>query len=102
MSCAVVQKADKPGRGSLDQHWDRGSVWNGHPDTHRQLCSIQASGEKDAEQLKSQWVMLFLAGRVSCSRAGFLCPAEHLLGEIRAWPSVADTITPHFQLPPAA
>lgn len=26
VSCAVVQKTDKSGRGSLDQHWDRGSA----------------------------------------------------------------------------
>lgn len=52
--------------------------------------------------LDVNWAMLFLAGSVSCSRAGFLCPAVHLLGEIRARWSAADKITPHFQLPPFA
>lgn len=68
----------------------RGSAWIGHPYSHRQLGSIQASREKDAMRLRSEWGMLFLEGSLSCFSAGFLCP-ERLPGKIKAGPSTADT-----------
>lgn len=61
---------------------ERGSVWNGHPDAHRQARLYPGEPK---EGCRVDGVMLLLAGSVSCSRAGFLCPAVHLLGEIRAW-----------------
>lgn len=53
------------------------------------VLSSQAEG-KDAEQLRSQWVRLFLADSLSRPSASFLCPSEHLPGKIRAWRSLAD------------
>lgn len=78
--------------GETEAHWARtvAEVLHGGPFRCSQFGSVQASGEKDAAQRRSQWVMLFLEGSMSCSRAGFLCPSEYLLGKIRAQSSMAD------------